>query len=59
MRHEEALKLLKESHERSVCEMSKELTVAAKAFQIERARFESVLSSSEHEYLAKNRKLEE
>ena len=46
---------MKESHEKSVCEMSKELTVAAKAFQIERARFESVLASSEHEYLVKNR----
>ena len=46
---------MKESHEKSVCEMSKELTVAAKAFQMERARFESVLASSEHEYLVKNR----
>ena len=51
LRHEEALQLLKDSHERSVSEMSKELAVAAKAFQMERARFESVLASSEHEYL--------
>ena len=51
--------MLKASHERSVLEMSKELAVAAKAFQIERARFEEVLSSSEHDYLVKNRQLEE
>jgi hypothetical protein len=53
-RHEEALKHMKSTYEEHVAEMQKELQVAAKAFQIERQRYQENLESKQNDYCQRN-----
>jgi hypothetical protein len=57
-RHSEVLTKLKETNRQMLDTMQREMKVAGKAFLIEQKRLASVIESTKHDYIVRNKELE-
>ena len=58
-RHSEVLTKLKETNRQMLDTMQREMKVAGKAFLIEQKRLASVIESTKHDYIVRNKELEQ